>query len=166
MSFIDIEVDASDVFGELDRLESQISPRGLMLFQESEVWPWLRERTAERFAIEGAGWAQLTKATQTYRRKQGFPPAHPINVRTGALRDFALTHNVDEQVGGVTLTQPQRGGKRETQTKFKHAQQGGISDRGRAYPARPVVDLTIGDANVIGGRLMAWVVSGGDRVVE
>lgn len=50
----------------------------------------IRGGFAQVFASEGAAgaapWAQLAAATQRERERLGFPPAHPILVRTGDYR--------------------------------------------------------------------------------
>lgn len=50
----------------------------------------IRAGFAQVFASEGAAgeapWAQLAEATQRERQRLGFPPAHPILVRTGDYR--------------------------------------------------------------------------------
>lgn len=177
------EIDASDVEAELRRLNKQIDTAGLTRFQEERVWPWLFDRTEDRFLNEGdaavgGAWKELTGATWSYRRHAGFPPKHPINERTGGLRAFALTHQIEVQRGGVTLTQPRKGGTAEQQLKFSHAQRGGVSNRGpartgpaagggfvrgvgRPFPARPVVGLGRADERQIQARLWTWVVTGG-----
>ena len=133
---------------------------------QGRVWPWLQQRTEARFAAEGddasGPWAELLEATNVFRRRQGFPPAHPINVRTGALRAYAMTKTIETQAGGVALSQPHKGGLRDTQVKFNHAQRGGQArPGGPVYPARPIVALADRDQWEITTRLMRWIIEGG-----
>lgn len=74
----------------VDRLLQGIEDRARDL---TPVWPYVvrvfREIVAKAFASEGAStgapWAPLAESTQADRRRHGFPPAHPILRRTGAL---------------------------------------------------------------------------------
>lgn len=71
----------------LQRLEALGNPPPSAVRAVQEV---IREGFAEVFASEGAAgvapWAQLAEATQRERQRLGFPPAHPILVRTGDYR--------------------------------------------------------------------------------
>jgi len=53
-------------------------------------WDWRLRRNVERhFRGEGTSkgsWASLSLATQLQRSRMGYPPEHPILVRTGALK--------------------------------------------------------------------------------
>lgn len=167
MSILEVQIDTSEPEATLARLQRQVSASGLGVFLNTEAWPWLEQRTQDRFTSEGDSavgkWAELSFATYAYRTAGGFPPAHPINVRTGELRDFALTHQVESQMSGITLSQPKKGGKNETQKKFRNAQRGGTTAQGHAFPARPVVGLDMLDAGRIEQRLFKWVTTGGDN---
>lgn len=167
MSILEVQIDTTEPEATLARLQRQVSASGLGTFLNTEAWPWLEQRTQDRFMAEGDSavgkWAPLSFATYGYRNAGGFPPAHPINVRTGDLRDFALTHQVESQMSGVTLSQPKKGGKTETQKKFRAAQRGGNSLQGHPFPARPVVGLDMLDAGRIQQRLFQWVTTGGNN---
>jgi hypothetical protein len=84
--------DSRQVEQMLDRMNSAISPIGLMSFLGVKVDPYLRSRMEARFADEGddvtGAWAPLKQVTQDIRAHQGFPPAHPINRRTGELEQY------------------------------------------------------------------------------
>ena len=58
--------------------------------------PILRQSTEARFASEGDAttgpWAALSEATVSIRQSLGYEGAHPINVRTGAMK----RHLVDD----------------------------------------------------------------------
>lgn len=161
-----VDINTDDTENELHRLLLQIASPGLKIFLDTQAWPWLEQRTQRRFTGEGDDavgmWVPLAFPTYGYRIAGGFPPVHPINVRTGALKDFALTHEVETQVGGLTLSQPKKGGTIETQKKFRHAQRGGVSLQGHPFPARPVAGLGMLDARRIEQRLFQWVTTGGN----
>jgi hypothetical protein len=90
---IEIIVDASEVTRTLDILDRRL---------QVEVGDWMRgdlhdylvQRASDRFANEGddasGPWAPLSNATEAIRASRGFPPAHPINVRTHDLQRFIL----------------------------------------------------------------------------
>jgi hypothetical protein len=87
-----IDVESEHVLLTLARLEVLISPLGLQVFLDTEVDPYIRARVEARFWAEGddavGRWAPLKPATEQFRREMGFPPSHPINVRTGDLMDY------------------------------------------------------------------------------
>lgn len=82
----------------VDRMLQGIEARASSPFSNSGVVSAVvaafRTITARAFASEGgstgAKWANLAPSTQAARRRQGYPPAHPILKRTGAL-ERALT---------------------------------------------------------------------------
>jgi hypothetical protein len=79
----------------IDRVLSGIEARTNDL---RPAWPAVvnafHEITARAFATEGAStgapWKPLAASTQAERKRQGYPPAHPILERSGAL-ERALT---------------------------------------------------------------------------
>lgn len=91
----------------LTRLEMKMQAPAMIAFMQSAVVPYVQQRTAARFAGEGddvvGKWSPLKVETETIRIKHGYPGAHPINVRTGAMRN-ALTGSFGDVVsaGGVT----------------------------------------------------------------
>lgn len=161
-----IDVDISETEAEFQRLTNQLSDSGLVRFQEEKVWPWLQIRTRVRFMDEGddavgGKWSPLSFPTQLMRHDAGYPEKHPINVRTGGLRSFAMTKVIEREPGGVSLSQPGKGTSTKLMKKLEAAQRGGISTWGNDFPARPVVGLAMFDARKIEDLLLNWVEQGG-----
>jgi hypothetical protein len=81
---------------EVDRMLQGIQSR---MQDVSPAWPKVVEAfqaiVARAFSSEGAStgapWAQLKPRTQLDRKRQGFPPAHPILQRTGKLQRALTT---------------------------------------------------------------------------
>lgn len=105
--------------------------------------PILRQTEEARFASEGDAttgpWAPLADATVAIRGGR----AHPINVRTGAMK----RHIVDDPPRiavhslGATMWSPGNTGNSEMQSKVRIAQQGGFTPQGSAVPPRPVLGV-------------------------
>jgi hypothetical protein len=144
----------------LQALVQRASPGGLADFLETEVDPLLRQQILLRFVNEGDSavgrWAGLKQVTGRIRRNKGFSALHPINVRTGELREF-VANSVEIQTTnvGASLSKPKRGGNRELQAKLNHAQTGGVGPTG-PYPARPVIALTAETGDQIVKRLWTF----------
>ena len=73
-----------------------------------DVWEQMSEdfwaQNEQTFAEEGPGWRPLAPSTRWDRLYRGYPPSHPILVRTGALRD-SLTDGTAE--GAIYEVYPQ-----------------------------------------------------------
>lgn len=156
MIFVEVEGEA-ELEAAVQRLIDRASPAGLSQFLV-EVDQYLLERVELRFANEGDStvgrWAGLKAQTGRIRRNKGFSALHPINVRTGELRNFvARSSEIRPTASGASIMKPARGGNRELQNKLRHAQTGGVSNEGNAYPARPVLGLDGKDADWIVDRL-------------
>jgi hypothetical protein len=58
----------------------------------------LQQRTMSRFVSEGdsasGSWAPLKRSTERWRFKQGYPPKHPINIRTTNMLTWATNQPV------------------------------------------------------------------------
>lgn len=104
---ITYHVDAVAAQAMLTRLEQKMLPPSMIAFMQSTVVPYIHQRTAARFAGEGddvvGKWSPLKVETETIRLKHGYPGAHPINVRTGQMRN-AVTGSFGDVIsaGGVT----------------------------------------------------------------
>lgn len=134
-----------------------------------DVLPYLQRRARQRFDYSGddasGRWMALRASTIKYRKsaikRDGLTirPHAPINVRTGALRRFATTtFDLDSKDTSATLTMPsKRGVTRALQSKLRHAQKGGVTARGVAFPARPVAALGASDKTVIDRLVVNWV---------
>lgn len=53
------------------------------------------KQNEDTFAAEGPGWAPLAPATRWDRLYHGYPPSHPILVRSGALKDSLTDGTAD-----------------------------------------------------------------------
>ncbi|MGE0342557.1 MAG: hypothetical protein AB7O86_05775 [Porticoccaceae bacterium] len=164
-----ITVDNADRIDQMLRaVANSLSPSGLGRFLDKRVDPFLSERAADRFASEGddasGKWAQLLEATGYIRLAKGFGRYHPINVRTGDLRNFVVgTHTTSAVAGGASMVKPAVGGSGEMQKKLRAAQRGGVGPKGRPFPARPVVVLNSTDRLEIESLLKFWVESAASR---
>lgn len=131
----------------LHQTEELVSPLGVQAFIEHRGLPLMKAQIGQTFATEtspsGAAWAALTPATQHFRRSSGYPAAHPINVRSGAMKRFLLTsHRVEGVVGGVEASIPGVEPTGLLGKKLMTAQvgsKGGKKGGGRTTPARPVL---------------------------
>lgn len=167
MSDITITTDAAAVQGLMSHLMSSLQPVGLMEFFSTRGHNILAKRAEDRFSSEGddavGRWKQLTRTTARVRQTSGFPGYHPINVRTGQLKDLVVnTYKLRPMAGGAVMTMPGNAGG-TVLSKLRVAQQG--SKRGgnalaREVPARPVLALDQIDADLLGHALMDWIQSG------
>lgn len=87
-----VEVDAFDVEKMLDIVMARLSGYNLSLYLRERAFPVLRDEVMDRFASEGDSksgpWDPLTDTTQDIRSALGYPPAHPINVRSSEMMNF------------------------------------------------------------------------------
>lgn len=164
---VKIEVDSRDVDKALGLLDVNTRDSSMRNLLKARVWPYIQGRIAARFANEGdeasGKWAELAYNTGRIRAMQGFPATHPINVRTGALKDFALnSYRISgSAASGATLTAPgDLRGKILTE-KVRRAQSGSpATSQKAAAPARPVYALSNTDQEVIGVMAIDWIRAG------
>lgn len=73
------------------------------------LWEWMAEdfweHEKQAFDAEGPGWASLKRSTQWNRLYSGYPPSHPILVRTGALRASLTDGNADGAINEMYPTE-------------------------------------------------------------
>lgn len=149
------QVDA--LFLELNR---NLSDAGLVDFMETIVAPWVQDRVEDRFAKEGddvsGKWRALAPATQNIRASQGFPPSHPINVRTGDFRDWLVNDPgiMTPSMAGVEFTYPNDPTSFEMRHKLETAQLGQTSP---PTPPRPVLGLNRHDLAFVQSSLVQWI---------
>jgi hypothetical protein len=145
---ISIIGDTAGVQAMLLHLQNKLSSPNLAGFLHLQVDPYLRARTSARFANEGddvvGKWIPLEAATESIRASKGFPSAHPINDRTGELRDYAVNSPSDVTPTGLgaSLTYPGVPASGELADKVMTAQVG------RNYPptvARPIFGVDAND---------------------
>lgn len=140
-------------------------------FLVETVDPILRHSIEERFAAEGDAasgpWQPLTEATVAIRESKGFPGAHPINVRTGAMKKHLVDDppRVSVHSLGATMWSPGDQGSSEMKKKVRTAQEGDPATR---TPARPVLMVGPDDLEAImvalAGYLGRHVAAGGATV--
>jgi hypothetical protein len=143
------------------KMQIKLQAAGLEMFMQNTVVPWLKIRAAKRFTSEGddasGKWTPLKKATEGFRTRQGFPAAHPINVRTLQMFDFITSAN-GSMTGGsgyASLNWPGSSGRaKKIDEKIRTAQ--GLKP---GVVARPVLGLSQRDDIFIAGRLLTHLLS-------
>ena len=159
--YVQIDVDQSDLDDVVHNLETKLSPAGLAGFLDSVVDPFIRGRIDGRFGSEGddvsGRWHPLTQATQQIRASYGFPPDHPINVRTGKLHSFLVTNDSEVLPNGLgaTLTHPAPGSIDPVTAKKLATAQGGSASP--STPARPVLGVNDNDLLFVTSSLAAFI---------
>lgn len=127
-------------------------PEELRAFLRDFVHPIILARAADRFEGEGddvsGPWAELRPYTQEQRRRGGFGPSSPINVRTGAMKAHVLGRVPDANANslGASMWFPARGGSASNIRKVKVAQDG---DKKSRTPARPVIGVNPNDLELV-----------------
>lgn len=156
-----ITMDASNATAMLLKLQLRLQAAGLEAFMHNSVVPWLQGRAAKRFGSEGddasGRWTPLRRATELFRARQGFPEAHPINVRTFQMFDF-ITWADGSTSGGpgyASLNWPGSTGRAKAiAEKIRTAQ--GLTP---GTVARPVLGLSKTDDIFITSRLLTYLLS-------
>lgn len=152
--YLDVEVigDTRQVDAMLYAFEKAFRSDDLKAFLVDDVYPILQARTRTRFALEGddvsGPWAQLRPYTVEERRRGGFGPTTPINVRTGAMRSHLIDRppHAEAHTLGATLWFPKLGGSKSNLMKLAVAQGG--SDKPKTQ-ARPVLGVNPNDLELI-----------------
>lgn len=163
MSDFDVEfrVDSHDMDLILGRLTQSLTEERIAVFMEEEAMSYLHERISQRFAHEGddivGPWAPLRFSTEKVRGDAGFGAAHPINERTGELRNWLIaSHTVTESGDGVIGDIPGNASiGLELMDKLTTAQ------IGRSDPstvARPVLGIGVVDMEAIVTSMRMWIV--------
>lgn len=152
-----VRVQKDEVLLKLGRLDRALSGDMLEGFLKNAAVPEMQERSNINFEEQGTSegpWDALKEITQQYRAQQGYNPAFPINVRSGAMRDFVTSSpGVSRSLSdGAEVTFPGPAPDGGVETKFETAQ---IGDS-RTVP-RPVVTLDAQDAATMLGFLDAWI---------
>lgn len=118
----------------------------------------LREATEEQFATEGhhasGGWPDLADSTNRDRERHGFPPEHPIMVRTERLLS-SLTRKADPEHVEHASEDSLRFG-----TLVPYAVYHQSSRPRRQIPFRPLVGLTEADKRRITKAIQRKIVEG------
>jgi len=147
----------------IEQIQTRLTGDALSNFMRQSVIPWLRDRADRRFDTEGdevsGKWQALSPATANIRDWFGYGPYHPINVRTGEMRNH-VTHAAGAitQLGNsAELIWPGDPTSGMLTEKIKTAQTGKSSP---STPARPVIGLGILDEKAITADLAAYVMQG------
>lgn len=160
---ITIETDSKSAQGVVDELRDRLDAAGLSQFLEKVVEPFIKLRIENRFGSEGDdvtnAWQPLRVATQLIRASYGFPPDHPINVRTSQMKDFLVNSRSDIKASGadVELIHPPPTGSRSLDDKIKTAQMGKSKPK---TPPRPVLGFNENDLLFVTSELAAYLVEG------
>jgi hypothetical protein len=139
----------------LGRMETALSPIALSAFMSGVVGPFMLGRVAARFEDEGDSasgkWQPLKESTNQIREQMGYPPAHPINIRSRELFDFTTTSaRAAAEPFGASVTLPDQTPMGELFDKFITAQGGAASGENQgATPPRPVLAMDTTDLAVV-----------------
>lgn len=91
---INIQVEMGRLLKRMTALQDAISPEAIAQHHAATTTGFLKNRVLSRFESEGddvsGKWAPLSDYTVQDRAARGFPPAHPILRRTGALRKWVM----------------------------------------------------------------------------
>lgn len=157
----EIDVDVKEVTKAIDTLDRRLTTE-VGVWMRDDLRNYLSKRASARFGSEGddasGPWSPLKPSTEVTRAKHGFPPAHPINVRTHDLQNFILG-SAGSVVGAGTWQfiwpgDPPSGALVD---KMQTAQMGNVNPN--TVP-RPVVALGVTDYNGILDSLAAFIVDG------
>ena len=135
----DVTLETHDVESMMERFALWTDNTHLDDFTRETFGEMMRDSAQRRFDTEsnrGASWEPLHSATIRRRQEQGFPGAHPINVRTGRMKSL-LIHSRPEggpTGDGVEFEWPERVGG---ELYMKMLRAAGYDKR---TPARPVID--------------------------
>lgn len=143
------EVDSSQVDLLEAGLQRALSPTSIEGFLLTKAAGYLQEITGINFAHEtsrdGQAWEPLHDATNAIREQDGYSPEHPINERTGELREWLTNSHGDVAPGldGAELTWPSEGDP-DAERKLQVAQQGSKRGENPLFPSsatnpRPVI---------------------------
>jgi hypothetical protein len=158
-----IEEDPADLAAATRGIEHAISDASLEMFLLTAANPYVGRQISERFKNEGDSvvgpWAQLAPATVAIRESKGYPGAHPINHRTGALEAYltGAAGRVTPSAGGVELVTPETTADGDLGMKLAVAQSGGTSKWGNPIPKRPVIGIGEDDSLAITELLRAHI---------
>lgn len=165
------EADSASIKAATRGIEAAISDASLEVWLSAEAGPYLAAQTQVRFANEGdptvGQWAQLAPATVGIRESKGFPGAHPINKRTGALEAYLIqaAGRIEPTATGVQLVTPEDSPDAELSLKLATAQSGGTSKWGNPVPKRPVLGIGLEDGlaltKLLEAHIEAQIVTGG-----
>lgn len=150
---VEVVVDKSTVEFALAKIVANTSPIELASWLANEVDAFFMGRSRSRFTSEGddasGGWAPLALATINIRESMGFGGQHPINVRTGELRQFMLDGGNTSPTGeGAVYIYPGTNPTGRVGQKFTTAQQGKAWG-GRYTPPRPVLAIDETDVEFV-----------------
>ena len=154
---LEFRTDDAAVLAMFDRFRDATSPARIGRWLQVEAVQILQNAAADRFDSEGDSasgkWAPLAPATNNIRAFYGFGPAHPINNRTGGLRQWVTKNQGDVAVGPTSILRwPDKPPRDDgLARKLATAQEGGGRNKLglRAGPARPVIAADETDATEI-----------------
>lgn len=159
---IGFHTDARMAQAMLANISMRLSPGAMTAFMQAGVVPYIQQRISKRFAQEGddvvGKWHPLKQETEIIRQRHGFPPAHPINVRTGQMRGL-LTGSFGRVIssGGLTELEFPSGANMTglLQRKLMTAQMG---SQFPPTPPRPVLGFNMNDNIALTAMLAGYLV--------
>jgi hypothetical protein len=160
---IELEINKKDLDTKLTLLESRLDNTELATWMRGDLVQHLQDRASSRFAAEGddavGTWTPLSPITELIRSAKGFSPAHPINVRTGDLKNFITSDDgsISASGGGLQLEFPDNPPTGELLDKLATAQTGKSNPK---TPMRPVIALGLTDYNEIMDLLSIYITNG------
>src|SRR5690625_563873 len=141
---ITVTVEMKRLLKKMNALTEALSPEAIAEHHVRTTTGYLKNRVLRRFESEGdevsGQWPQLAHVTQMDRLVKGFPPAHPILRRTGALRKWVM----DSEPGttGERFFWPSRTPPNNTHIMFAY---GAAQMGARRTPRRRIVVVNMRD---------------------
>jgi len=146
---VDVRIDTAQVQAIMAILQARLSSPGLHGWLHGVMVPFLQNRAINRFANEGdevtGKWTPLKASTVMIRQAHGHPGDHPINVRTGQMRNFivAAPGSTKGSAGYAALTWPGPVPTGKMMTKVQTAQ---VGNPGANTVARPILGVGPNDS--------------------
>ncbi len=165
MNEIRVNVNSREVERMLEKVQDSLSPTGLDSFFNQRLAPFFRRRVSDRFAGEGddasGEWAPLSNATVKIRESMGYPGAHPINVRSGSMKEFLekAQGQTFPSEGATTFVFPGRSPGGKISERILNAQTG-ENGREKKNPVRPVLAVNPVDLEYAMYALMGYIEDG------
>lgn len=157
---IGMTMNAAHARAMLAAMHMRMQPPAMLAFMHAGISPYVRGRIGRRFNSEGddvtGRWHPLAAETQIIRQRHGYPGAHPINVRTGQMRQHLVASPGNAvSAGGISqFTYPGTAPGGDLMNKLMTAQ------AGRQSPAtlpRPVLGFNMNDTVALTALVAGYV---------
>jgi hypothetical protein len=154
-AFATVYVNTLDAQRLITAVEIAVSPPSLTYFLQNDALDYFQKEIENRFNYEGdrssGRWDSLKDATEDIRQREGYGPAHPINVRTGAMKEFVTSaFGLSVYGTGAELRIPGEMNNPMMEEKVRTAQKGKPGNRIPAFgatPERPI--LAVGEHDMV-----------------